>query len=335
MTDCTACPPNQYFNGAICVAVTHCGVGQREMTAPTAITDRQCVSCTSCGSGQYASTACADGDAPQDRICMGCTACTASQYQTMACANGNVGPNRMCAALTQCVTGERQTTAPTTTTDRVCSACTTCTASQHETVACANGNTSQDRVCVNNMGTCTLVASADGFTDNFSGMHANGTGDAMMTSDDGSTHFYSFVKFNVATATCAEGGTIPVGAVVTNATLRLTRTQSCGACSAGHSVNRVTASWTEGTLPVNVGPTIHGTASATFTPPAVFSSVTISGSGIISDVQLFLGTPAMDHSFRIAKSPGSTGSGTTNNWATREHATAAYRPTLVIDYTTP
>lgn len=331
-TSCTSCPPNQFWNGAACQNLTNCGPGQRETTAPTPTSNRVCGACTACGPGQYASTPCADGNAPQDRVCTPCTTCSGSQYQTIACGDGSA-QNRVCAPLTNCVTGERQSVAPTATTDRQCVACTTCSASQHETVMCANGNTAQDRVCVNNSGTCTLTPVHDADVTNFGGGNSTLTAQTMRVSSDGNSHYYGFVRFNVASGTCAEGGTVPAGSTISNVSLYLTLTNSCGGCTSGYEILRVLSAWNDVSDAPTLNEMVAGSAAATFTRPSPGVTIQINAAGLTSAVQAMLNTPAQDFGFRIGKSGSTTATGTPDQWGTRENTTPASRPRLVIDYT--
>jgi hypothetical protein len=358
--ECTACGPGFYHDGGSCVPLTPCGEGQYESVAPTSTSDRVCSPCApECGAGTYERVACADGNSPQDRVCealtdcaegqyesaapteasdrvcSACTACAAGQYETMACADGNASQNRVCKALTDCIVGQYESVPPTATSNRACSACTVCAPDQYDASPCADGNAPGDRVCGGGVATCTLEAAADAAVDNYSGSHASGTAATMATGDDTVSHFYSFLRFDVASGACAEGGTIPAGATIQSVTLALQQTASCPGCARPHRLERVTEAWSEATIAPGSGPGVSAAVSATFDALAGPGAVDVSGGSLAADVQSFLDAPAGNHGYRLGMVPGIANGASPYRWATRESATSAERPRLSITYERP
>jgi hypothetical protein len=211
-------------------------------------------------------------------------------------------------------------------------------------LSCAGPGTSQCSTCsggytlVNGTadvctGTCTLVASADGEADNWAGNSSNGTDDEMRTTDDGVSHYYSMLKFDLQNGTCEEGYSVPSGITVTSATITLTLTNRCGTCQHGHSLRRITAAWTEGTIPTNTGPSATSTVSASFTAPSSTpTAVNVSGGLLVSDIQGFINSPSTNQGWNLRQNSGVGNAAGPFRWATREHATVSRRPRLVITY---
>lgn len=151
---------------------------------------------------------------------------------------------------------------------------------------------------------------------------------------------------------------IPMGSVVTNATLTMTVERGTG--SPTQSVHRLLASWVEGTgdaLGVGGGqgsnPVAgavswnsreHGsvlwtapggdsvaTASATVSPAPAVGSAVWSGSGLIADVQAWVDDPSSNFGW-LLKNDVETGSSSVRRYDSRE-ATAP--PLLTVDYNPP
>jgi hypothetical protein len=189
--------------------------------------------------------------------------------------------------------------------------------------------------------TCTQTSNADGWTKNtifgpgglFS--YSNGTSNQMYTTYDGIGYFRSFLKFAGAGGACAEGGTMPADVPVTDAELRVVKTKTCICFGWAQELFRVTESWSETNLQPNPGPDVAGTESAEFATPGFNSAATVSSAGITSDVQDWIDgdTANQGWSIRQRLTWGDTGNTIDPaGWATREHSTSSYRPTLTITY---
>jgi len=191
--------------------------------------------------------------------------------------------------------------------------------------------------------TCTQTSSQDGWTKTIwwigpGGLsNSNGTSDKMYSTDDGVNYFQGSFKFPVVGGACAEGGTMPAGKTVTNAEVKLTKTKNCICFGSTQRLHKITQTWSETNLRANNGPSINGTASATFSTPGLNNAATITSAQITADVQAFVTTPASNEGWSV-RQRYVTGSDTGNNadpagWATREDSTPSERPTLTITYT--
>lgn len=190
--------------------------------------------------------------------------------------------------------------------------------------------------------TCTQVAVADGWTKTLShigpggGTTADGTGTQMYTTDDGLNRYRSALRFPVVGGACAEGGTLPAGATVTAAAVLLTKTKSCICVGPRQLLHRITQSWSETDLKPTGGPTASGTSSAELDTPELNAQVSVTSAALAADVQGMVDDPSSNWGWSLRQRYN--GSGDTGNnadpagWATREHGTAAARPTLVVTY---
>ncbi|MFO0692879.1 MAG: DNRLRE domain-containing protein [Polyangiales bacterium] len=365
----TDCGSNQYQtlapgpnNDRVCGSCTTCGSGTYESQAcanGNSPQNRVCSPVSDCSTGQYQLAA---PTPTTDRVCTACTSpCGAGTYESQACANGNGTLDRVCTPLTNCGTGQYMSVAPTATTDRICSGCTTCTTSQYQTQACADGNVAQNRTCAacdascatcDGAGathctscrtggslsngqctyTCTLTSAADGYSTNYLSNQSNGHGTSMATTNDGSTYNRSYVRFDVAGGTCAEGGTIPAGSTILSASMQIVRLGGCGTCGTGHDLRRITTSWTEDTIPVGAGPSVSGTQTTTFNAGASGATTSVTGGTMATDVQSFLDSSATNYGWRFTQTSGAANNADPYTWGTRENTTAGNRPRLVVTY---
>jgi hypothetical protein len=191
--------------------------------------------------------------------------------------------------------------------------------------------------------TCTQVSNHDGWTKTiwlvgpggFSQSSGNST--KMYTTDDGLNRFRSAVKFPGVGGACEEGGTLPADVTVTDATVRLTKTQNCICNGPVQRLHKITQSWSESNLHANNGPSVNSTASAEFSTPGLNNAADVSNAQIIADVQDFVDTPSSNQGWSLRQrynGSGDTGNNATPaGWATREDSTSSKRPRLVITYT--
>ncbi len=201
--------------------------------------------------------------------------------------------------------------------------------------ACAADATCVDGECVGPAptSTCTLEPSADGFASTYAAEGASGTDPTMSTFDgDGTSRMYSFVKFDL-TGACQESGTIPSGAVVTDATLSLTLEDNCTFCDHTHELRLVTQPWSQDSFAgTDAGPGVAATASTTFEAP---TAGTVLVTGLAGDVQTFLDAPATNEGWRIAQTANTGASAAAPfRWVTLEGVVGS-RPRLVVTYGSP
>jgi hypothetical protein len=192
-------------------------------------------------------------------------------------------------------------------------------------------------------GTCTQVASADGWTKTLAHVGPggatrwDGTGTKMYTTDDGLNRYRSAFRFPGVGGACAEGGTLPAGATVTGAAVLLTKTKSCICVGPRQRLHRITQSWGESDMKPTGGPTVNATYSAELVTPALNAQVSVSSPALTADVQAMVTNPSTNWGWSLRQRYN--GSGDTGNnadpagWATRESGTPGARPTLVITYT--
>lgn len=192
----------------------------------------------------------------------------------------------------------------------------------------------------------TLIETADGSL-------SNGAGPAVFagrTSQSSGSIRRALLAFDVA-------GSLPAGALLTSATLHLHRTGGPQSPSP-LSLHRVQADWGEGTSSWDGGQGAPATASdATWIhtlhptsewnqPGGDFAAVasssltghvgqefTWSSNSMVSDVQLWLDDPGGSHGWLLRGDESQTS--TAIKFASREYATPADRPSLVIEYATP
>jgi hypothetical protein len=143
--------------------------------------------------------------------------------------------------------------------------------------------------------------------------------------DAGWKRFRSLLRFDVSA--------LPADATVTAATLRLYTLDKFGNTEGTMSVQRVTASWNEGSTWNSTG----GGSFTAFSPAVATTPAWAAGTwvewalppGLIHEWRDGVGTP--NHGLLVEYE------GTKKNhhlsWASREHGTAEWRPQLVIEYT--
>jgi hypothetical protein len=132
---------------------------------------------------------------------------------------------------------------------------------------------------------------------------------------------YSFLRFDLAA--CA----LPAGAWVESATLTLTVLATPGART--YDVHRVTASWAESTVTWNNQPATAALPSASFTMPT--SALVQREIDLTADVDSFVSGAAANQGWRLSDA-GTTVLAALGQFGSREHATAARRPQLVVAY---
>lgn len=181
--------------------------------------------------------------------------------------------------------------------------------------------------------TCTLTASADGFTSSYGPTPSSGIASTLAVFDgDGVQHMRAYVAFDPS-GNCSEGGNLPSSLTVMSATLTLDVQQNCSACSHSASIHRVSGNWTETSVGAGTDPSVVAGSLADFTLP---TSGNVAISGLASDVQAWHDAPASHFGYQIVQTPSTGASaGTPFLLGAREHPTPSARPKLTLVYTSP
>jgi hypothetical protein len=180
--------------------------------------------------------------------------------------------------------------------------------------------------------TCTLAPSDDGMAWNYLGNGSTGMGNTMQTSDDGSSHYFSFLRFDVANGSCVvEGGKIPTGTTIATAKLTLHWESGCPSCARPHELRAVTESWNESSIAAGSGPGAGAIVTSTVTfPTSSPANVDLTGGSLVANVQSFLANPSTNYGWRFGQTPGTSNNASPYVWTTRENAGNA--PRLVVTY---
>lgn len=173
--------------------------------------------------------------------------------------------------------------------------------------------------------TCTLAATADTFASSGAASSNHGTSTSMAVRSDAVDDRRAFVRFSIGSCN------IPAAAAVRTARLRLFMS-TAPAADRTYDVHAVTAAWTETGLAWTGQPAVSGTASAS-TPTGTTGSAWLSWS-VLADVRAVVAGTATDLGWRVADRAESAVIGAEATFATREHATAGERPTLIVTYYT-
>lgn len=175
--------------------------------------------------------------------------------------------------------------------------------------------------------TCTLTATEDAYVDEtLLGLIGGGT---TLQVRSGLTlallgaNKRSFVKFDLTS--CA----IPAVADVRSASLRL-KLLTAPSASRTHNVTRVTGAWSEGTVTWNLQPGVAGAPTASITTGAA-DGATVQAD-VRTDVASFVAGSATNHGWRLRDASEGSATAREATYASREHATAADRPQLVVTW---
>jgi hypothetical protein len=130
---------------------------------------------------------------------------------------------------------------------------------------------------------------------------------------------YSYLQFDVSS--------IPGGATVSSASLRLCRTDSAGGARI-HELRPITSGWTESGLTWSIAPTAASSYDASMSVPSSVGCVT---ADVTTDVQAWV-AGAGNWGWRIADTNPSPPPPQVD-WATREDPSSSQRPSLSVTYT--
>lgn len=185
------------------------------------------------------------------------------------------------------------------------------------TTTAAPGDTTTTTAPASSRHTVTFVAVGDATVNDAAPSTADGASAtlALQTKSRGVRQAYA--RFDL--------GSIPSGATVEAAALTVTRT---GTSAVTFTVQRAAATpqWSESTLTWLNQPGLAGTAI----PASAARNVATSTSDVTADVAAFVASPSWNNGWRLW-----TGSSTEILIHSRESATAAARPTLVVTYVAP
>jgi hypothetical protein len=171
--------------------------------------------------------------------------------------------------------------------------------------------------------TCTLVATHDNFSDENAPTNTpSATATTLrVRSQSGARNRRGYVRFDLTT--CA----IPAGAQIQTASLRLVMTSHPGA-SRTYGVHRVTAAWTETTLKWSPATPFAATATSSV------ASGTVNNTPLVWDVRtdVVAAPGATNYGWVVKDSVEESSTSREASFATDEHGTTAYRPSLTITY---
>jgi hypothetical protein len=168
--------------------------------------------------------------------------------------------------------------------------------------------------------TCTLAPNADTYSD---GGTAQGTATTLHVRSQLALNKRTYVQFDVASCS------IPAVARLKTGSFNLVITTASGS-SRTYDVHRVTAAWTEAGLTVLAQPATVGTATASVVTGTT-GGVTLAAD-ILADVSAYVTGTATNYGWRMKDRTEDGLSSVETRFGSRENATAALRPALVVTY---
>jgi hypothetical protein len=171
--------------------------------------------------------------------------------------------------------------------------------------------------------TCTLTPTADAALDRSSqGTNYGSVAFLSVRSQSGNNQRRSIARFDIASCN------IPAGALVRSASLSFTVSTAPGS-SRTYGVHRVTGSWTEATVTYQNQPAFTATATSTVATGAAPTSLSWS---VLSDVSAFVAGTATNNGWLVKDATEGSSPAVETLFPSRESATPANRPVLVIGY---
>jgi hypothetical protein len=168
--------------------------------------------------------------------------------------------------------------------------------------------------------TCTLAPAADTYSD---GPTAQGTATTLHVRTLLGLDKRTYVRFDVASCS------IPALARLKTGFFGLVIT-TAPASSRTYDVHRVTAAWTEAGLTSLTQPTTAGTATASVATGTT-GGVTLT-TDVLADVSAFVTATATNEGWRVKDRTESALGSVETQFGSRENATTAVRPSLVVTY---
>ena len=171
---------------------------------------------------------------------------------------------------------------------------------------------------------CTVGAAADTYAQqNASGSNFGTATDLYVRSERLNRNRRAFIRFDLGT--CA----IPSSARVKSATLNLFMTVAPGAART-HNIHALTSSWVETTLTWTAQPTAAGSTTSTASTGTTANATV--AFDVRSDVASFVSGSTTNNGWRISDSVEGSSTAREARFSSREHATSAQRPSLVVTW---
>ena len=171
--------------------------------------------------------------------------------------------------------------------------------------------------------TCTLASEADTYADGGAPLSALGTATTLHVRSQVLFNKRTYVRFNIASCS------IPSNARLKTSDFKLVVTTAPGS-SRTYDVHRVTAAWTEAALTSLAQPAAAATATASFAT-GTSAGVTLT-SDVLTDVGAFVTGSATNNGWRVKDRTEDAVTAIETQFGSRENATFAERPSLVITY---
>jgi hypothetical protein len=172
--------------------------------------------------------------------------------------------------------------------------------------------------------TCTLGPAADAYVFQLLASNNFGTATTLDVASTAANAKETFIRFDLAS--CSPS--IPTGAIVQSATLKLTLSSSA-LSTRTYVLKSASASWTETTLTWSNAPTVSAAATASTSVTLGTAAGTVVQWTVASDVQSFVTAAATNNGWRLADSAEGSGISTIS-FGSREASSG--RPQLVITY---
>jgi hypothetical protein len=172
---------------------------------------------------------------------------------------------------------------------------------------------------------CTVTASADAALDRATqGSNYGGLNTMSVRNQSGNNQRRTILRFNIASCN------IPTSALVRSADLTLTVTSGPGA-TRNYTIHRVNATpaWGENTVTYQNQPAFNATATSTVATGTAPSSLSWS---VLTDVSAFVANPANNNGWLLRDTNETANPARETIFSSREAASPAARPTLVIAY---
>lgn len=167
--------------------------------------------------------------------------------------------------------------------------------------------------------TCTLAPSADTYSD----LSAQGTATTLRVRSLAVLNYRTYVRFDVASCS------IPAVARLKTGDFKLVIT-TAPASSRTYDVHRVTAAWTEAGLTSLAQPATVASATASVVT-GTSTGVTLTA-GVLADISTYVTGAAANNGWRVKDRTEDSLATAETQFGSRENATIAQRPSLVITY---
>jgi hypothetical protein len=171
--------------------------------------------------------------------------------------------------------------------------------------------------------TCKLTPDADTYADGSAALTAFGTATTLQVRTQLLLNKRTFVRFNIASCS------MPSITRLKTAALKLVLT-AAPASSRTYDVHRVTAAWTEAALTSLAQPATAATATASLATGTI-AGITLTAD-VLADVRAYVTGAATNNGWRVKDQTEDAVASVEAQFGSRENATIAQRPSLVITY---